>query len=316
MIKYVTKACISAKIYRVTLTTQIGYTTLISNQKCGYPANSFREVRMIINREQKVVIIMEQWQVHYQDKQHDLNCVIENLYDDADTEQPLKMCIDGVTFWGSGFDDWELSSNEQETDITQIMQRFSLLKYGYKEQGYHYWLQAYRMQITIPTILFSWAAQCKLPAKLDIIFHNQPQDKATAIYRLDGERVIPNTTICERFALVVADQCFAATNPSEFFEISLQSISKQITGIYYLCNCFGCLYSDYNPYGQGNIGNLCCFVANKEKYLQVYSKYEGTYTIWDAFADGYIECQETAVCEQFAPRINCLGGYRGKIYKF
>ena len=53
---------------------------------------------------------MEQWQVHYQDKQHDWNCVIENLYDDANAEQPLKMCIDGVTFWGSGFDDWQLSS--------------------------------------------------------------------------------------------------------------------------------------------------------------------------------------------------------------
>lgn len=83
-------------------------------------------------------------------------------------------------------------------------------------------------------------------------------------------------------------------------------------------NCFeisfGCLYSDYSPYGQGNIGSICCFVANKEKYFKVYSKYEGEYTIWNAFDEGYVQCRETDLCKEFVPRINGRGGYRGMIY--
>ena len=139
---------------------------------------------------------------------------------------------------------------------------------------------------------------------------SQHTEKPHSIFKLDGEKVEPNTTVCEKFALIIADQCFKAAAPSELFEVSLQSICRQIAGKYYLYNCFGCLYSDYSPYGQGNLGNLCCFAANREKYLKVYSKYEGEYTIWDAFEDGFSQCQETDVCDEFTPRINCLGGYR------
>lgn len=258
---------------------------------------------------------MELWSAHYKDKQHDLDCVIENHYKEELANPSLKMCIGGVIFWGCELDDWELSQTESEANIRNIMDRFSLLKYGNKESGYHYWLQSYQLQIKIPTLVFSLIERREIPAELDIVFNNCPQEEARVDYKLDGESVKSNANNCEKFVLLIEGQIYEAVNPSEFFEDSLQSICKQITGKYYLCNCFGCLYSDYSPYGQGNIGSLCCFVENKEKYLKVYSKYEGEYTIWDAFNDGFVQCQETAICKLFAPRINCLGGYRGEIYE-
>lgn len=258
---------------------------------------------------------MELWKAHYQDKQHDLDCVIENLYTNYNAEQPLKMCIDGVTFWGSDFDDWVLSKTEDPESINSIINHFSLIKYGCKEKGYYYWLQSYQLQVKIPVLVFSLDVQCKISAELIIIFNNQPGKNFGTIYELDNERIKPNTTICQKFALIVGKQYFEAETPSTFFEISLQSICKQISGKFYLCNCFGCLYSDYSPYGQGNIGNLFCFIKNKESYLKVYSKYEGEYTIWNAFNNNPIECQETGLCKNFSPRINCLGGYRGTIYE-
>ncbi|WP_310602879.1 DUF6304 family protein [Anaerosporobacter sp.] len=256
---------------------------------------------------------MQVWQAHYKDKQHDLDIVIENHYDDNYTEQSFKICIDGVIFGGSGLDDWELS--ETESNISDIMKKFSMLKYGSKETGYHYWLQSYQMQMRIPCMVFSLTEKRKISAELDIVFNNSNQENARAIYKLDGKSVNPNMNICERFALIVEGKYYNAIELSEYFEISMQSICKQIAGKYYLYNCFGCLYSDYSPYGQNNIGSLCCFVESKEKYLKVYGKNEGEYTIWDAFEEGFVQCQETAVCNEFAPRINCLGGYRGGIYE-
>lgn len=257
---------------------------------------------------------MEHWEAHYQDGQHDLDCIVENLYGDEGAVQPLRMCVDGTAFWGTGLDDWELSETEDEACIGSMMGRFSLIKYGSKDNGYHYRLQSYRLQVKIPASVISAAGQHEIPGELDITYSNETGKHTGVIYRLDGEQVRPADTVCQRFALVTAGRCFEASPPSEFFETSLLSICRQMAGTYYLRSCFGCLYSDYSPYGQGNLGNLCCFVKHKDNYLKVYSKYQGEYTIWDAFEDGFVQCQETAVCEQFAPRIHCLGGYRGNIY--
>lgn len=258
---------------------------------------------------------MEVWQAHYWDAEHDLNCVIENRYDEEHAEPFLRLYIDGTVFCGAGLDDWKLSAVQPEKPGCGCGKGFSLLQYGSGEQGDGDWLQDYTLQVNIPVDVFQITHKQKIKAELQIVLRNEPKQKHIGVsQRNDTVKTELNTTSCQQFALVMEGRQFAAEHPDVMFETSLQSICKQISGSYYLCTCFGCIYSDYSPYGQGNLGNLCCFAANKHEYLKVYSKYEGEYTIWDAFESGCIQCQETGICGEFAPRIDCLGGYRGTIY--
>jgi hypothetical protein len=94
---------------------------------------------------------MKQWQAYYCDGKHNLDCIIENNYGDNDTEHTLKMCIDGVAFYGMDFDDWELSENESAANIDRALNKFLLFKYGSKEAGYRFMLQSYTLSIKIPT---------------------------------------------------------------------------------------------------------------------------------------------------------------------
>ncbi len=262
---------------------------------------------------------MEQWQAHYCDGKHNLDCIIENHYGDNDTEQPLKMCIDGVTFYGMDFDDWELSENESAANIDIALHKFLLFKYGSKEAGYRFMLQSYTLSIKIPTYSYSLKNQCRIFAELEVVFSIGSNVELTgSYYLLDGEKVCPGKTACKSFRLLIGNEIFEAENPSTFFETSFLSVCKQINGKYYLCNCFGCLYADYSPYGQSNMGTMLCFFDVAEKYLQVNGKYgenlnENECTIWDVINQGRI-CQEVGLCDKFVPRVDCLGGYRGLIY--
>lgn len=262
---------------------------------------------------------MDIWQAHYQDRNHDQDCIIEGFYDTDDAGHSFKMCIGGVVFYSCGLDDWEPGG----TDVKgpgRAGEQFALFRYGSREKGYHYMLQSYTLHIRIPTVLFSLEKQERMNAELDIVFAGEENVGQTgSFYMLDGERIRPDRSVCRTFALSVGDERFEAAIPSTFFEISLESICRQIKGKYYICNCFGCLYSDYSPYGQDNIGTIFCFADIAEAYLRVNGKYEeylseGECTIWDAFANGGRQCAETGLCGRFAPRINCIGGYRGLIY--
>lgn len=261
---------------------------------------------------------MEKWQAHYKDKHHDIDCFIENFYNDNSEEVALKLTMDGVTFWSDELDDWELSESETKESVEKATKKFSLFQYGDKEKGYRYRLEDYTLSITIPTEVWELKQQKKLCGELHIVFSSEKDDTSTtSCYFLDGKKVFPETVICKTFALSVKEDYFEAKNLSTYFEISLQSICKEMAGKYYLCNCFGCLYSDYSPYGNGNLGNLYCFVENAETYLQVIGKYKESpeqVTIWEAFDEGGKACQETGGCERFAPRTDCLGGYRGLLY--
>ncbi len=118
--------------------------------------------------------------------------------------------------------------------------------------------------------------------------------------------------------LSIGEENYKSRVSSEDFEKSLVPICKSLGNKYQLVNCFGCAYSDYSPYGGGNIGNLYCFYNVKEKYLTVSSKFatlESNYTIFDAFEERlHSPVQEVDLCGNFRPRLNTKGGYRGQIY--
>lgn len=90
----------------------------------------------------------------------------------------------------------------------------------------------------------------------------------------------------------------------DYFEDIFLEFEKQFKNNYYFKNCFGCLFSDYNVYGQNSFGTLMCYIDNKEAYLNASSKAEyGNLT-------DYKYVQETSLCNKFQKRIKDTG-YRG-----
>ena len=173
--------------------------------------------------------------------------------------------------------------------------------------------------VRIPTIVWDITAQCKVEAELHIVFEFALEMGVLSGADMSDYEALENTVECEYFALQIGEECYKAVSDA-FFDICFESICKQLSGKYYLCNCFGCMYSDYSPYGCGSIGGIFCFEDVAEIYLRVNGKFpqdleEGQCTIWDAFEIGGRQCYETELCERFKPRIGGLGGYRGQIYQ-
>lgn len=176
-----------------------------------------------------------------------------------------------------------------------------------------------KRSVTIPTIVWDINMQCKKDAEIHIVFDFELDENVLCGSDMSDYEAMENAVKCEYFALDIGDESYRPEIFCAEFEIDLESICKQLSGKYYLCNCYGCMYSDYSPYGNGSIGGIVCFVDVAEIYLRVNEKYsqnleEGQCTIWDAFDAGGRQCYETEVCEHFRPRVGGLGGYRGQIY--
>lgn len=176
-----------------------------------------------------------------------------------------------------------------------------------------------KRSIKIPTIVWDIKEQCKIEAELHIIFEFVLENGVLSGTDMSDYEAMENASECEYFALNIGEECYEAEPPDAFFDVSLENVCKQLSGKYYLCNCYGCMYSDYSPYGCGSFGGIVCFVDVAEIYLRVKGKYsqyleDGQCTIWEAFNTGGRQCYETEVCKRFKPRIGGLGGYRGQIY--
>lgn len=264
---------------------------------------------------------METWRMYFHDQQHELEGVVENHFDEEETAHAFKMTLDGVVFIGDSLDDWELADGDKGEVWRDAQQKFKLLCYGSADKGYTYWLQAYTLTLTIPTVVFDRAGQQRLDAEMMITLASTANNEQTgSAYYRDGEKLWPDHSVCQAAVLTIGTERFTATALSPFLEIPFSDICAKLSGKYYLCNCFGCRYSDYSPYGQDNIGTLYCFVEQASIYLAVNGKYSdrleaGQCTIWEAFEAGGTPCQETGLCARFAPRSGGLGGYRGLIYR-
>ena len=228
------------------------------------------------------------WKTKYIYKNYKIDCIIKNNL------KNFKLNINNINFISDYLDLWELSEKN--------IKKNTLPTINYKKN--HILLLYELIEITIPTKVFSLKENLLIKSEIKIKLSQQINNNNIKI-------------ICKEFLLKINNEIFKASELSEFFDISLNSICKQISGKYYLYNCFGCIYSDYSPYGNGNIGNMICFEKYKEKYLIVNGKYksENYITIWDLFDNKDLKmCQETQICKKFKPRINCIGGYRGTIY--
>lgn len=157
---------------------------------------------------------MERWQAHFRDKLHDIDCVIENDYGEGEVWQHLKLCIDGITFWGTELDDWELSEKVSGAELEEAQRKFSLTKWGKKESGYRYMLQEYSLSMKIPTKVWDIEKKCKIEAELNIAFEvKEDKEKSRCRFCLDEGSVLVNVSVCDRFALNVGEACFMVQKP-------------------------------------------------------------------------------------------------------
>ena len=89
---------------------------------------------------------MKIWKAHFSDEKHDTHIDIINT-EGTFSDDSLSFTINGTDFFGSGFDDFHLTSPEKYDFDTN---EFQLLKWETKNKGYEYSLQRFSMEITIP----------------------------------------------------------------------------------------------------------------------------------------------------------------------
>ena len=95
------------------------------------------------------------------------------------------------------------------------------------------------------------------------------------------------------------------------FETDYRLLEKEHGAALPLKNCFGCMYSDYSPYGGDVIGTMLCFRVCKNEYLAVRDKHD----LLDLGEKHFVNVEavpEIYTCEEFAPRDSSKHiGYRG-----
>lgn len=109
-----------------------------------------------------------------------------------------------------------------------------------------------------------------------------------------------------RLALTYSNVRIVSSGRNGSFEDELVDIERQLPEGVHIKACFGCLYSDYSPYGHGLFGDMLCFRNLKAEYLRVRSKTE----FWEIHGREDRLVQETYLCPEFAVRVPGTG-YRG-----
>lgn len=249
---------------------------------------------------------MEQWKAHFKDGEHDADVIIENNFSEDNILHSLRMVVNDTAFTGMEFADFELANDEGFLKG----EGFNIFTWG-KKPNYHRLLQRYSLSLEIPTQVINIKSGTDENAILRISYSLEEDTKKTSSCRtmLDDVRVYPDIIRCHEFSLSINQEKYECESPSPEFEFSLLQICKKIKDKYLLKCCFGCLYSDYSPYGNGYFATMLCFESRGAKYEKVTTKN----ALWDIYDDN-VQVQETHHCERFRPRINTSGGYRGLIY--
>jgi len=204
----------------------------------------------------------------------------------------LFLDVNGVQFQGSSFDDFELIERKNYSP-TQL-QRFTLNKIKYhKSEDFEFELCNCTLEVLIPVqvieINSNKALQIEFKMELKL---GKPKSNGG----IDFENAI--------FSLSINNTQFKSK--ADMMEEGLENLQKQFDGKYAFKNCFGCLYSDYSPYGNGFFGSMQCFRDKKEDYLKANDKMDYI-TLAD---EGFMAVQETYLCDDFKPRKKNTG-YRG-----
>ncbi len=254
---------------------------------------------------------MQYWKAHYKDALHDTDIEIMNTGEDYNTD-PLSFVLDGITFKGTSFGDFQLADPAQYDEAER---KFTLLKWGGHHSKYQttspysYDLQRYELRVEIPVNVFRKRDQRLIAGNIFLAFRyiESDREKAHSIMLCDDTRVYRDEPVVSEFSLLVDGACFRSAKKTLWFEAALKDICTQMRDSYYIKCCYTCQYSDYSPYGSDDYGLMLCYCRHKEDCLKVNSKNDYFNYLEGKDCDGR---QETYLCGHYSPR-NRAGGYRG-----
>lgn len=244
------------------------------------------------------------WKAHFKDVAHDVDIEIKNSEINYKSD-PLSFTIDGITFMGQDFMEFQLADESQYEKAKDI---FHIIKWGgtFQVNQYCYDLQRFALNVEIPIKVVRKKDNREITGILNVVYQSvkHDSDQSERYYMCDDERVFYDDIVID-FAMNVDGKVFACEEKTSFFQNALNNISGQLRDDYYLKCCFTCQYSDYSPYGDDYFGTMHCYRMQKEKYLKVTSNYD------------YLDClggsdvrQETYLCDEYEMR-NKFKGYRG-----
>lgn len=148
--------------------------------------------------------------------------------------------------------------------------------------------------------LFNFSLEIKLPLNfIDLATNETIKIDAKLKFELIQERQNKQIT------LILAGTTYTAS--SDLIETLFDQLQKQFKGKFRFKNCYGCLFADYSIYGQGFIGTMGCFKAQKKAYLNIKNKDDYMLLAATDFC-----VQEIFCCPEFKVRDRNIG-YRGTI---
>lgn len=205
----------------------------------------------------------------------------------------LTMEVNGVLFYGSGFDDMSVDDRSKYT-AAQLAGFTFLRTPVYQKEGYVESLCNCAIEIVVPQVIIDKLnnAQFSLDLTIQCVL-GKPRPRPG--FGIEFEKVT--------LTLIIAGN--TCTGIGADMESAFDGIRKQIDHQYMFKNCYGCQYGDYSVYGQGCFGTMLCYRNKKEQYNQVTNKEE--YIDLDA-PDSHV--QETYCCDQYETR-KYGAGYRG-----
>lgn len=231
---------------------------------------------------------MQVFKTTYKDAKGIVDTQILNEFEE-DNPFSLKMSINDVDFMGSSFDDFELLDKDKYN--SEHLERFTLNKIKiYNSEEFVLELCNCMLNIEIPLKLIKVSDNNILETLLKINLElGKPVENRGIEYEL-GEFVIK----------IEGDKYVAK---ADMFEDAFDDLKKQFNDKYAFKNCYGCMYGDYSPYGNGFFGTMQCFKKHKEEYLAVESKRD----ILELADNGFLTVQETYCCDEFEIRESGVG---------
>lgn len=195
--------------------------------------------------------------------------------------------IYGVKFQALEFGDFEIVSKENYSD--EQLERFTFSSTV---------ICNYKMTVFIPQVI------------IDNVENKTLTTNLTLEYDLGKPKLPRGFDFKLRLSITFDGQTFEGFS-DYYIDYAFDQLIKQVGDRYKFKNCYGCLYSDYNPYGQAGFGGMYCLVKQKEKYLKVdIPKNSYKYNYLEECENDYDIVQETYCCDKYEIRKQGTG-YRG-----
>ena len=130
---------------------------------------------------------MKQLKAHFKDKNHDTDIIINNTEGEY-ADSPLSFEIDGISFSGSAFFDFELAD---PSCYESAKSKFNILKWGIEERKipYTYTLQRFELSVEIPVLAFDKKEEKQTEGILNLCFELKESDKKGCNSYCDNEIV-------------------------------------------------------------------------------------------------------------------------------